>query len=145
MITEIKEGGEYWSILPSIESVGCANSEPRRPWLGKIIETRYGSQRICSFNPETGVVDDDNNSMAIVRSLSHLYYTKAEAMSAYFMACKAMVTHSENQLQDWERHTKFAEIWMLENAGYRLTADGGMIQPEDVAKMADPPPRTTEE
>jgi hypothetical protein len=87
-----------WCILPDSESSGYDDIKPRKPWLGKVTSAKPGySIRICSYNPETGSIDDDSNASTYARE-EDLFLTEQEARKAYLSAMNDYISDLQNQI-----------------------------------------------
>ena len=72
-----------WTIMPSTESLQYG-TRYERPWKGKVkhIQNLVQSALFCSFDSETGVLDDDTNA-SVTTSFDSFYRTELEAWEAY--------------------------------------------------------------
>lgn len=72
-----------WTLMPSTESLQYG-TRYERPWPGKLkrIQNIHQSALFCSFNPETGALDDDTNA-SVTTSFDSFYRTELEAWEAY--------------------------------------------------------------
>lgn len=80
---------KYWSCKVSIESESYEDNYPRKPWQGILfVEHRPGGTvyLLKKFNQDTGVVDHDSNSTAIVQ-LNEIFSTEEEAKIYYRKQC----------------------------------------------------------
>lgn len=99
-------GSVVWSIDSSDETNGYdihLEAGPREPWQGKVTDNGRGVLRLCSFNPDTGEVDDDSN--ACTTAPRHLFATRAEADAAYRIERKrhaARLLGQALEYIDWE-------------------------------------------
>ncbi len=107
MVPEPKPMIDYWSIKPSVETMGFMPEgpvEPAHPWKGTYLVSADGRRKGLFRNP----YDQDPNSYALVEP-NDLFETENEAWAAYVEACDAVIQAKQDELHHWQNQRALAQ------------------------------------